>query len=84
MCPPNYRSSAAPVYQIMCAWHTQPEMPQTCCKLWNLWIVPALAASCQQVAASLLTSSNCSKFMKIRLVHCNLICADWLQVVETT
>ena len=43
-----------------------------------------LAAICQQVVASLLTSSNCSKSVKIRLVHCNLIFADLLQVVETT
>ena len=34
---------------------TQPETPQTCCKL------------CHQVAASLLTSYSCSKSVTIRL-----------------
>ena len=38
-----------------------------------------LAASCQQVAASLLTSSSWAS-----LICCNLIFADLLQVVETT
>ena len=41
-----------------------------------------LVASCQQVVASLLPSSNCSKSVKIRLVvNCYL---QTLQVVETT
>ena len=53
-----------------------------------------LAASCHQVAATLLTSSSCSKpvdhdFIKLQQVCedqtcCNLIFADLLQVVTTT
>ena len=43
-----------------------------------------LDASCQQVTVSLLTTSSCSKSVKIRLVNCNLMFADLLLVVETT
>ena len=57
-------------------------MPQTCSKLWNLWILPA---RCK-------LSTSCSKsvdFIKLQQVCenqtcCNLIFADFLQVAETT
>ena len=61
---------------------TQPETPQTCCKLWTLPACCKLSSSCSkpvdfiklqqvcwlhQVASSLLTSSSCSKSVRIRL-----------------
>ena len=72
--------------------HTQPKMPQKCCKLL---ILPACCKSCQQVARNLSTSSSCDMSVKIRLelvtneAGCNLSFADLLynllkQLVETT
>ena len=40
-----------------------------------------LAASCQQVAASLLNSSSYNKSVK---TYCNFVFADLLQAIETT
>ena len=73
---------------IICQSLTQPETPQTCCKLWTLpaccklWTLPACCK----------LSSSCSKpvdFIKLQQVCedqtcCNLIFADLLQVVTTT
>ena len=48
---------------------TQPETPQTCCKLHRLY---RLDASCHQVAASLLTSSSCSKSVRSDLLQIDI------------
>ena len=75
-------TACAAAYRATCdysACRTQPETPQTCCKLW------ILSACCK-------LSTSCSKsvdFIKLQQVCenqpcCNLIFADLLQVVVTT
>ena len=60
-------------------WVTQPETPQTCCKLWILPACCKLSTSC----------SKSVEFIKLQQVCenqtcCNLMFADLLQVVGTT
>ena len=58
-------SSSPTADDSVSTYHTQPKKPQTCCKLW---IFPGLL----QVAASLLTSSSCSKSVKIRFLQLDI------------